>query len=262
MNADIAESLKSLATPLDKLIPLPGNPRVGNIESIMSSYREFGQQKPVVIRPNDDGTATVIAGNHQVEAARRLGWTHIAAVPMDADDARAIAFALADNRTNELGHTDPELLHGLLETIVGDYTELLDELGWDEFELAAIEEQAARLESVIESGYIPPVIIGQETEAEPGEPGTENLAIERTGDTARIVPPVTADKSSLVTQGSTSIAAGGSSKAIVQYTLVFDDADQQAQWYKFIRWLRLEPSIDGDTTAQRLMNFLDAHADY
>lgn len=224
----------------------------------MASYAEFGQQKPIVIRPNGDGTATIIAGNHQAEAARRLGWTHIAAVKMDADDARAIAFALADNRTNELGHTDPELLHGLLESVIGNYTELLDGLGWDEFELAAIEEQADRLEAVIETGYIAPVIISPNDESLP----SANIRVEQDGDQTRIVPSVTATGSNVVTQGSTAIGASGSTKAVVQYSLVFDDADQQARWYKFIRWLRLDPGIDGDTTAQRLLNFIEAHADF
>lgn len=254
----VSDDLRNLLLDLNELMPLPNNPRVSNVEAIMASYAEFGQLKPIVVRPNDDATYTIIAGNHQAEAARRLGWTHIAAVKMEADDARAIAFALADNRTNELGHTDPELLHTLLDTVVGDYVDLMDSLGWDEFELAAIEEQASRLETVIESGYVPPVIV----EIAPEVAANSNFRVEQDGDTARIVPKVTSDNNQVITQGSTAINASGSNRAVVQYTLVFDDADQQAQWYKFIRWLRLDPSIDGETTAQRLMNFLDAHADY
>ena len=100
MNHNIHESIASLACPVDNLVHLQGNPRVGNIDAIAASYEEFGQVRPIVVRPNNDGTSTVIAGNHQLEAARRLGWTHIAVVEMDADDSRAIAFAIADNRTN------------------------------------------------------------------------------------------------------------------------------------------------------------------
>ena len=95
----VHESLKDLLVPLTDLQPLENNPRIGNVEAIISSYDEFGQVKPIVIRLNEDEQATVIAGNHQVEAAKRLGWTHIAAVPFDGDDKRAVAFALADNRT-------------------------------------------------------------------------------------------------------------------------------------------------------------------
>lgn len=258
MKHKASDDLNGLLLPLEELTPLPNNPRVSNVDAIMASYAEFGQLKPIVVRPNDDNTYTIIAGNHQAEAARKLGWTHIAAVKMEADDARAIAFALADNRTNELGHTDPELLHGLLETVVGDYVDLMDSLGWDEFELAAIEEQASRLETVIESGYVAPVIV----ELSPETMANSNFRVEQEGNTARIVPSVTTDGNSVITQGSTAIGASGSTKAVVQYTLVFDDADQQAKWYRFIRWLRVDPGTDGDTTAQRLMNFLDAHADF
>ena len=132
----IHESLLSLAVDIDMLFPLDNNPRRGNVEAIMSSYAEFGQIKPIVVRPNGDGTSTVIAGNHQFEAAKRLGWDKIAAVEYDVDDKRAIAFALADNRTMELGYTEPELLNDFVLEISDYYPELMDGLGWDEFDIA------------------------------------------------------------------------------------------------------------------------------
>jgi hypothetical protein len=49
---------------------------------------------------------------------------------------------------------------------------------------------------------------------------------------------------------------------VVQYTLVFDDADQQKRWYDFIRFLRNDPAYVGDTTASKLIDFVDAHADF
>ena len=106
MKHKVDPSLHSLMVDVNTLTPLPGNPRKGNVDSIMASYAEFGQVKPIVVRPNGDGTSTVIAGNHQLMAAQTLGWTHIAAIPFEVDVNRAIAFALTDNRTNELGHSD------------------------------------------------------------------------------------------------------------------------------------------------------------
>lgn len=50
-------------------------------------------------------------------------------------------------------------------------------------------------------------------------------------------------------------------KAVVQYTIVFDDPDQQRRWYDFIKWLRNEPAYDGDTTAGKLISFIDAHSE-
>jgi ParB family chromosome partitioning protein len=82
----------------------------------MKSYRRFGQRKPIVALA--DGT--VIAGNHQLEAARRLGWTNIAVVRTDDDELSAQAFALADNRTSDLGTYDREDLLHILDAVAVD----------------------------------------------------------------------------------------------------------------------------------------------
>lgn len=257
-NENISQDLQGLLVDLDSLVALPGNPRKGNIDAIMASYQEFGQQKPIVIRPNDDGTNTVIAGNHQTEAARRLGWTKIAAVKMGADDGRAIAFALADNRTNELGYTDPQLLDEMMGDVVDVYPDLFVELGWDDFELAALSEQADRLDRTTESGYVAPVLLPSGGDVA----DLSGMAVDNSEDGPRIVPSAPVDSKSVAALGSTSIGASGSTKAVVQYTIVFDNADQQDKWYRFMRWLRGDIGTDGDTFGEKLINFVDAHADY
>lgn len=257
MKHQVDESLNNLLTDITTLRPLEGNPRRGNVDAIVSSYREFGQLKPIVVRPNEDGTATVIAGNHQLEAAKKLGWTHIAAVKYEADDKRAVAFALADNRTNELGYTEPASLNSIIQDISSDYGNLFEDLGWDMFEMAAISEQAYRIERAQEdeAGYVPPVIVNPFDNA-------SKLAVEETDEGSRIVPSEEVDSKKLASTGSTLIGASGIRNAIVQYSLVFDSVEQQTKWYAFTRWLKTDPSIDGETTAERLMNFIDAHADY
>jgi ParB-like chromosome segregation protein Spo0J len=257
MNHKVDPSLTELLVEIDTLIPLENNPRRGNVDAIASSYESFGQLKPVVVRPNEDGTSTVLAGNHQVEAARRLGWTHIAAVKFGADDKHAIAFALADNRTNELGYTDPSDLHEMIGEIGDEYQSLLDDLGWDMFEMASLSEQAYASNQTSEDfGYVPPVLIS-------GPDAQAVASVEETEDGARLVPAVEADNRQLAATGSTLIGAtSGKKNAIVQYSLVFDSVEQQSKWYGFIRWLRDDPSIDGETTAERLLNFIDAHADF
>ncbi len=110
---NIAADLASLVTDLDRLHELPGNPRQGNVEAVVRSYSKFGQRKPIVARR--DGT--VIAGNHQLKAARQLGWSKIAVVWVDDDDETASAFALADNRTADLGSYDDDLLAELLSHV-------------------------------------------------------------------------------------------------------------------------------------------------
>jgi DNA modification methylase len=59
----------------------------------------------------------VRAGNGRVEAAKALGWTHIAAVVVDDESADAVAYAIADNRTAELAEWDNETLATLLDTL-------------------------------------------------------------------------------------------------------------------------------------------------
>lgn len=95
-------ALQPLAVPIEEFKLLEGNPRRGDVEAVAKSLEKFGQRKPVVI--NADGT--VIAGNHTVMAARELMWSHVAAVRFDDDEATAKAYALADNRTSQLGGMD------------------------------------------------------------------------------------------------------------------------------------------------------------
>ena len=258
MKHQVDESLTELLVDISTLVPLENNPRRGNVEAIVASYREFGQLKPIVVRPNDDGTSTVIAGNHQLQAAKKLGWTHIAAVKFAVDDSRAVAFALADNRTNELGYTDSSALNTLLQDVTTDYGDLLDGLGWDMFEMAAIGEQARRIEIAQDSeiGYVAPVMINPITAQD------SNIAVEQTDEGNRLVPAQPVDDRNVATTGSTLIGASGVKNAVVQYSLVFDNVEQQTKWYSFMRWLRADPAIDGDTFAEKLINFIDAHADY
>lgn len=253
---EIHDSIRHLAVDIATLVPLEGNPRKGNVDAIVASYREFGQVKPVVIRRNDDGTATVIAGNHQVEACRRLGWSQIAAIELTADDARAVAFALADNRTNELGTTDDDLLYEMLEKVDG-YGDLLDGLGWDDFEVASMEHDYRNED---DNSYTPPVMVNMDTPS-PASPTIAPVVTSRPDGEREYTAPSTVDTSQAIKQGAPSVVTNPT-KTIVQYTLVFDSAEQQRKWYDFIRWLKADAGYDGDTTAERLLNFIDSHANY
>ena len=260
MEHSVNEALSDMLVPLDALTPLEHNPRVGNIEAIMASYEEFGQVKPVVIRPNPDGTSTVLAGNHQVEAVRRLGWTHIAAVSIDADDKRAVAFALADNRTMELGYTDPAQASEMIIEIVDEYNDLMEGLKWDDFEIAYYEEQSQKTKSndSDEIGFITPAIgevVGAAAEMLAG------MVQEGEDGERQIVADDSMDHADVAVQGSTALVPGAAPRAVVQYTIVFDDPDQQKRWYDFVRWLRNNPGYDGATTGQKILSFIDSHSE-
>ena len=107
----IAQALRALVVPLASIALHPRNPRVGDVEAIAASLRRFGQQKPVVVQAS---TRFVVAGNHLVRAAQELGWSEIAANVVELDDATAIAYMLADNRTSDLGGYDDALLAAIL----------------------------------------------------------------------------------------------------------------------------------------------------
>lgn len=258
MTNGIHESLLPLATDIDSLRLLDGNPRIGDVDAIMASYEEFGQVKPIVARKNDDGTATVIAGNHQLQAAANLGWDKIAVVYLEADDKRAIAYAIADNRTMELGYTEPELLDSLIVEVSDMYPELLEGLGWDEFEIAGIGYETDRNSSELsETGvYIPPVMIEPSSKEEVRQ--VLHVAENNEGE-RRIVADPSADQRDVAIRGST--VSGTTPRAVVQYTIVFDSPDQQTKWYDFIKWLKADPGTDGATTAERLINFIESHTE-
>lgn len=133
----IAPDLQALAYPVDKLDLLEGNPRKGDVESVRRSYERFGQRKPIVARHREDGRGEVIAGNHQLLAARVLDWDEIAVVWSDDDDITAKAFALADNRTSELGSMDEAALAAMLRDVALD-ADLLAASSYSEEELAAL----------------------------------------------------------------------------------------------------------------------------
>jgi DNA modification methylase len=124
INAD----LQALATPIHELELLPGNPRRGDVEAVRRSLLTFGQRKPIVVRRDDK---VVIAGNHTLQAARQLGWHEIAVVWVDDDETTSKAFALADNRTADLGTYDEQALADLIGQVGSIDPELLEASGWD-----------------------------------------------------------------------------------------------------------------------------------
>lgn len=138
MKHSIHADLASLAVEVTALQPDPKNRRLHderNIKAVMDSYRDHGQVKPVVVqRVTDAGLAMVVrAGNGSLEAAKRLGWTHLAAVVLDCGDVEAIKYALRDNRSAELAEWELQGLGEDLRTLRDDGV-LLDEVGWATYE--------------------------------------------------------------------------------------------------------------------------------
>lgn len=122
----IAKDLEGLAVPLKDLKLQKGNARKGDVDAIKRSYERFGQRKPIVAHKK---TKAILAGNHQYQAAKDLGWDKIAVVWVEDDAETAKAFSIADNRIGQLGEWD-------LENLVS----VLDELDPNEFETVGFSE--------------------------------------------------------------------------------------------------------------------------
>lgn len=120
-----------------------------NIAAIMASLRRFGQQKPIVV----DTSNVVRAGNGMLEAAMRLGWETVECVRSGLMGPDAVAYAIADNRTNDLSRFDNEILRAQLEAMDA---ELQMCAGYDEVDIAALvsEYDADDLEDIEEDGYV------------------------------------------------------------------------------------------------------------
>ncbi len=132
----INPALKGLIVPLASLHPDPDNARkhnTRNLQAIKDSFTQFGQQKPIVALK--DGT--VIAGNGTIEALQELGWEKVAVVRFDdKDKAKAIAYAVADNRTAELASWDDAALAESLKSIQNEIPEFdLVDLGFIQREI-------------------------------------------------------------------------------------------------------------------------------
>jgi len=107
---------ETLTVPLKKLTLDPENARlhsIENIEAIKASLAEFGLRKPIIINPD----RIVLAGNGTVRAARELGWTEISAIVFHGTPEEERAFAIADNRSAELGTWDEVGLAELLTSL-------------------------------------------------------------------------------------------------------------------------------------------------
>lgn len=117
--AHISEPLRAMAVAISSLAADKNNVRRHphrNIEAIKAGLEQFGQQAPVVyvIR---NRIKTVIKGNGVLQAAKAIGWKYLAAVSSKLKGNDAKAYAIADNRTNDLSDFDDELLAARLQEL-------------------------------------------------------------------------------------------------------------------------------------------------
>ena len=118
------------------------NPRRGNIDAIAESLQANSQYRPIVVNAGrlTGRTLEVLAGNHTLMAARKIGWQVIEAVIIDVDDEQAARIVLADNRLADIGTYDDSVLAEILGNLDG-----LEGTGWTE---DALDELLVGIEGI------------------------------------------------------------------------------------------------------------------
>jgi len=158
----IAEPLRGHAVAVDNVAKDPSNVRdhpEKNKEAVKSSLREFGQRQVLVAREEQ---RTIEAGNLRLECARELGWSHVAVIFVDDSDLEAARYAIADNRTSDLGEWNDDDLGDILgsidETPPGfdddDVGELLEELEGDSDDEDLVPEPAEPPDPSLDHDYL------------------------------------------------------------------------------------------------------------
>jgi ParB-like chromosome segregation protein Spo0J len=103
--------------PVGSLEPYPGNPRRGDVDAIAESLQANRQYAPLIAQKS---TRYVLAGNHTLQAAIKLGWETVTVAWVDVDDAHALRILLSANRTADLAGYDDRALAAVLNDLDGD----------------------------------------------------------------------------------------------------------------------------------------------
>lgn len=114
------------------LKPHPRNVRQGDVGAIMASIEAFDFTQPIVVQsatPDGEERGYIVIGKHRWLAAQELGRKRVPVVERVLTDDQAIQLVLADNRTHDLGHDDPDALARLLQELGN--ADLLIPTGWD-----------------------------------------------------------------------------------------------------------------------------------
>jgi hypothetical protein len=149
------DKLRTMLVPIVDLHEDPGNVNEHDDESvgrIAASYARYGQQKPVVA----DANRVIRAGNGQLRAALKLGWTHLAVVESDLSGVDLAAFALADNRTAQFSRLDDQRVAELCRSLQSEADFPIEATGYTPQEVDALLERlgtAASASSDIDLGY-------------------------------------------------------------------------------------------------------------
>lgn len=131
--------------PIGELTPHPKNARNGDTDAIANSLQLHGQYRSIVAQ---ESSHRILAGHHVYFAAMELGIEELEVELLDVDDDQAERIVLVDNRSADLGVTDPEALLGLIALAGGpegtgytaDEVDALRDAAADDDPMAGIDE--------------------------------------------------------------------------------------------------------------------------
>ena len=85
--------------PTSQIEPNPDQPRVeiGDLTELSSSIKEKGVLEPLLVKPNNDGTWMIIAGERRWRAATQAGLREVPCIEMELDEKSIAEIALIEN---------------------------------------------------------------------------------------------------------------------------------------------------------------------
>jgi ParB family chromosome partitioning protein len=98
---DLARGSKSVGKviPIDRIKPNPEQPRteIGDLTELSSSIKNQGVLEPLLVKPRNDGTYMIIAGERRWRASTLAGLTEVPCIELDIDENTIAEIALVEN---------------------------------------------------------------------------------------------------------------------------------------------------------------------
>lgn len=132
----VVQDIRSLRhVPVELLHPNPNNPRKHfaeeDLESLAKSLRDKGLLQPLVVRPRNDGSFEIVAGERRWRASQRAGIHEVPVLIRELDDKETLEIALIENiqRSDLNALEEARAYRQLLEQYAYTQQQLADAIG-------------------------------------------------------------------------------------------------------------------------------------
>ncbi|REJ78491.1 MAG: ParB/RepB/Spo0J family partition protein [Acidobacteria bacterium] len=104
---------------IDKIEPNPDQPRseIGDLTELSASIKSKGVLEPLLVKPRDDGSYMIIAGERRWHASKQAGLQEVPCIELDIDENSIAEIALIENMQRK-DLTIWEVADGLLDLAV------------------------------------------------------------------------------------------------------------------------------------------------